>query len=251
MKDSAANVITISPIRRRKVYQDVADALEQLIRDGTLGEGDTLPAERDLMARFKVGRPAIREALLALQRNGLVQISNGARARVSRPSTARILEEFSGAARVMMADPDGMRHFQAARRLFESAIARHAARNARPSDIAALRAALEGNKDARGDATQFQRTDVAFHYEIVRIAGNPLFLGLHEAFTSWLLEQRTVSLGCRGAERQAIEFHTRIFDAIASHDADAAEAAMDGHLAKVAQMYWKAVKAEKPGLGSA
>jgi GntR family transcriptional regulator, sialic acid-inducible nan operon repressor len=77
----------------------------------------------------------------------------------------------------------------------------------------------------------------------VRIAGNALFLGLHEALTNWLLDQRTVSLECRGAERNAIDFHTRIFDAIAAHDPDAAEAAMDSHLAKVAHMYRRASKA--------
>lgn len=239
MKRATADVIAITPVRRRKVYQDVAEALEGLIRDGKLGEGDVLPAERELMARFKVGRPAVREALLALQRNGLVVLSNGARARVSRPTTGRILEEFSSAARVMLANADGMRHFQSARRLFESAIARHAARHATPDDIARLREALERNEAAQGNPEQFERTDVAFHYEIVRIAGNPLFVGLHEALTSWLLEQRTVSLEYRGSDRHAIEFHTRVFEAIAAHDPNAAEAAMDAHLAHVADMYWK------------
>ena len=239
MKKPTADVIAITPVRRRKVYEDVADALERLIREGKLGEGDALPAERELMERFKVGRPAVREALLALQRNGLVVLSNGARARVSRPTTGRILEEFSGAARVMLADADGMRHFQSARRLFESAIARHAARHATAADITRLREALERNKSAHGDPERFERTDVAFHYEIVRIAGNPLFVGLHEALTSWLLEQRTVSLEHRGSDRRAIDFHTRVFEAIAAHDANAAEAAMDAHLAQVAETYWK------------
>ena len=67
-----------------------------------------------------------------------------------------------------------------------------------------------------------------------------------EALTTWLLEQRTVSLARRGAERHAVEFHGRIFAAIAAHDADAAEAAMQTHLNTVADLYWRVANARAP-----
>lgn len=230
---------SIQTVRRRKVHEDVADALGKLIRSGAIGEGEVLPSERDLMVRFRVGRPAIREALLSLERNGLVALNNGARARATRPSTSAILKELSSAARFMLSDPEGMRNFQSARRLIEIAVVRHAAQHAKRADIVILRMALERNIAARGNAVEFEETDVAFHYAICRIVGNPLVIGLHEALTSWLREQRTVSLKWRGAERLAIDFHMRIFDAIVAHDADAAEAAMEAHLTKVAEMYWR------------
>ena len=90
------------------------------------------------------------------------------------------------------------------------------------------------------DAAQFESTDVAFHYEIARIADNVLFTGLHEALTGWLMEQRTVSLRDPAGESHAAEFHTRIFDAIAVHNADAAEDLMRMHLLQVESMYWNA-----------
>ena len=56
---------------------------EEMIQDGQFGLGDFLPSERELMQHFGVGRPAVREALFALQRMGLVVVATGERPRVS------------------------------------------------------------------------------------------------------------------------------------------------------------------------
>lgn len=76
----------------------VEEELEQMIRRREFGEGEQLPSERELMA-LNVGRPSVREALAALKRKGLVQINNGERARVSRPSADTIIGELSGMAK--------------------------------------------------------------------------------------------------------------------------------------------------------
>ncbi len=82
----------------RKTLEMVEEELEQMIRRREFGEGEQLPSERELMAFFNVGRPSVREALAALKRKGLVQINNGERARVSRPSADTIIGELSGMA---------------------------------------------------------------------------------------------------------------------------------------------------------
>ena len=61
-------------IRRRKLYEEVALRIEELIREEQLDPGDQLPSERELMATFGVGRSAVREALLSLQKMGLVTV---------------------------------------------------------------------------------------------------------------------------------------------------------------------------------
>ncbi len=66
---------------------------------------EQLPSERELMAFFNVGRPSVREALAALKRKGLVQINNGERARVSRPSADTIISELSGMAKDFLTHP--------------------------------------------------------------------------------------------------------------------------------------------------
>lgn len=234
--------MAFEPVLRRRLYQEVADRIEHLIRAGDLPEGESLPSERELMERFGVGRPAIREALLSLQQQGLVVVGNGERARVTHPDADRLIGALSGAAQVYLSRPDGVRHFQAARTLFEAAIARDAARNATEADIAAIALALQANGDSRGDAAAFEASDVAFHLQIVRTTGNPLLTGVHQALTGWLTEQRSVSLTAQGAEASAFGFHERIFAAIAAHDPDAAEAAMRAHLDAVAAFYWRRAK---------
>jgi GntR family transcriptional repressor for pyruvate dehydrogenase complex len=57
-------------IDRRKLFEQVAAHLERDILSGKLRPGESLPPERDLQAMFGVGRPAIREALITLQRGG-------------------------------------------------------------------------------------------------------------------------------------------------------------------------------------
>ena len=76
----------LAAVRRRKLYEEVADQLERMIHDGEYAPRDQLPSERELMRQFGVGRPAIREALFHLRKMGLVEIRSGERARVTQPT---------------------------------------------------------------------------------------------------------------------------------------------------------------------
>jgi DNA-binding FadR family transcriptional regulator len=231
--------LQLDPVHRQRLYQEVAHRLEAMIRAGDLKEGSVLPSERELMETFRVGRPAVREALLSLQQKGLIAVTNGERARVTRPDAQRLIEALSGAASVLLATAEGVRSFQAARLLFEPAIARDAARRATLDDIARIGGALAANRSALRDPARFEQTDVAFHFEIVVTLGNDLITGLHRALSDWLAEQRRVALRARGAARRAFAFHERIFAAIEAHDPDAAERAMQAHLGEVGVDYWK------------
>jgi len=240
--DAAAGRTTamkvMAPIRKRKLYEDIVERIEAAIHAGEFAPGDHLPAERELMETFGVGRTAVREALFALQRMGLVTVSSGERARVCLPTPSTMVTELSGVARHLLAQPGGVRHFQQARALFEVGLAQLAAELAQPDDIDKLRARLQANHDAIGEMDVFERTDVDFHYAIAEIPRNPIFTALHTGLIEWLTEQRTTSLRARGSARAAFRAHKRIFEAIAAKDADAAGRAMREHLAEVEQYYW-------------
>jgi GntR family transcriptional regulator, sialic acid-inducible nan operon repressor len=228
-----------TPIRRRKLYEDVALRIEEMIREGRYAPGDQLPAEREIMEELGVGRSAVREAMLALQRMGLVTVSSGERARVTAPTAKVLVSELAGAARLLLAQEGGVRRFQEARALFEIGLARAAAQRASEADLARLRAALEANRAAIGDHAQFMRTDVAFHYEIAQIPRNAIFTSLYNAVVEWLTEQRETSGRASGAGEAAYAAHERIYRAIAAHDPGAAEVAMERHLHVVVKLYWK------------
>jgi DNA-binding FadR family transcriptional regulator len=215
-----------------------------MIYEGELKPGDLLPSERELMLHFGVGRPAIREALFALHRMGMVVVANGERPRVSSPTPKAMLGELAGTARLMLAKPEGMRNFQQARTLFECALAEEAARLAGAADLVALEKALAANHAAIGDDVRFMKTDIAFHLAIAAIPRNPIFLALHEAIVEWLVDQRRVSLRRPGTDRLAYQSHRRIYEAIKAHDPIATANAMRRHLAQITDRYWKAKEDE-------
>ncbi len=233
-------MLNIEPVERRpRLYKDIAERLERLMISGELKPGDLLPSERDLMTALGVGRTAVREALFALNRMGLVALQNGERAVVTQPTPTLLVAELSGAARHMLAQPTGVRHFQHARALFEVALARDAARHASADDVVSLEVALLANEEAIADRQRFIETDVAFHFVLAQITRNPIFTALHTAIAEWLKEQRATSAGQSGSPEAACRAHRRIYEAIARADADAAEAAMAAHLGEVERFYWQ------------
>jgi len=239
--DNAIHPARKRAIRRRRLYEDVASGLEAMIRDGALAPGDALPSERALTVQFGVGRTAVREALFHLQKMGVIELKSGERARVTRPTPEVVVESLAGAARHMLAEPDGVRQFQEARAFFEVGLARHAAKHATAADIKALAAALEANRQSIGDLAKFERTDVAFHYVLALIPRNPIFTALHSAIAEWLVEQRHVTLTYPGNNKLAYRAHKAITDAIVARDPDRAERMVRAHLDHVAKSYWQMV----------
>jgi GntR family transcriptional regulator, sialic acid-inducible nan operon repressor len=236
-----------TPIRRRKLYEDVALGIERLIKERQYLPGDRLPSEKEIMNEFGVGRLAVREAMLSLHKMGLVQVSSGERAKVTAPTADALVKELSGAARLLLAQDRGIQQFQEARALFEIGLARLAAQHATQDDVDALREALDANGRAIANRPDFMRTDVAFHYAIAAISRNSIFTSTYNAVVEWLTEQREISGRAADAGRAAFAAHTRIFEAIADHNPAAAEVAMQEHLDQVVKLYWQVKQSLEAG----
>ena len=242
---SDENVIPLMhgrPVKRKKLSDMVEEELEFMIRRGEFVEGDQLPSERELMDFFHVGRPSVREALAALKRKGLVQISNGERARVSRPSADTVISELSGVARDFLTQPGGIKHFEQLRMFFESSLVRYAALHATDAQISKLAQALEANEQSLSDNMLFVRTDVMFHRVLASIPGNPLFLTIHHALLDWLIAMRVNLTEPEEALRhntRSYEQHVVLYDAIRRRDADGAERALQDHLSSVLAAYYR------------
>lgn len=226
------------PIQRRKLYQDVRERLMRRIESGEIRPGDQLPPERELMTQYGVGRPAVREALQAMARSGIVEISHGERARVVVPTAQGLIAQIAGGARhLLQVAPDTLEHLKQARIFLEAGTARMAAECATPQDVAALRACVEAQRAPLPRLDAFLSHDMAFHRELARIGGNPIFPAIVEAIFDWAADHDRPLVRAPGAEMLTLAEHTRLVDAIEAHDADAAEAVMRAHLTRSDAMY--------------
>lgn len=225
-------------IVRRKLSDEVFARLKHLIESGALKAGDEMPSERELMHRFNVGRPAIREAMQALAGKGLVEISHGERARVLKVTAASIFRQVDLPAKLMLSgSSDSLEDLKSARIFFERGMVREAAEKASPKQIGELRALLGKQSESLGNSEAFIDADMAFHQCIARISGNPIFAAVSEAMLGWLKSYHTEMLIWTGRENYTLAEHEDIIRAIEKGDADHAEKAMIKHLERSRALY--------------
>jgi DNA-binding FadR family transcriptional regulator len=227
----------VEVIQRRKLYQEILDRLMERIRSGAIAPGAHLPSERELMEEYGVGRPAVREALQALERSGIVEIAHGERARVVVPTAERLVAQVAGGAmHLLRSQPDSLEHLKAARLFLETGMARMAAERANEEQVAELRLAIARQRAAI-DSVEFLARDMAFHREIAKVSGNPIFPAIVEAIFRWASEYYRTMVRAPGAEELTLAEHTRIVDAIAAQDPDGAAQAMHAHLSRANTLY--------------
>ncbi|KAF1041505.1 MAG: HTH-type transcriptional repressor NanR [Herbaspirillum frisingense] len=226
------------PIQRRKLYQEVLERLMERIHNGELPPGSQLPSERELMEQYGVGRPAVREALQAMERSGFVEIAHGERARVMDLTADRLISQITvGAQHLLRTKPDMLKHLKEARVFLETSTARMAAERATEEQVARLRLTIAQHRASMVNLEQFIERDMAFHREIADISGNPIFPSIVESMFVWASEFYTNMVRAPGAEELTLAEHQRILDAIAAHDGDGAAEAMRIHLTRTNELY--------------
>ncbi len=219
-------------VETHRLYQQVADQIGSLIRNGEFQIGERLPPERELAKQLGVSRPVVREAMIALELGGFVEVRGGAGAFIRSAGAA------AGQTRAAAADP-GPSPFEliAARQLVEGEIAFVAAGRATDADL-----------DRLGEAIELMRTDIAagkdsraadreFHLRVAAITGNVVLTGMVDELWAHMLDPIFDRLGrhagVRGEDRMTIADHAAIVDAMERHDPAEARAAMRAHLAHV------------------
>lgn len=226
-------------IVKRKLSDEVFDRLYDLIRSGGYAPGDTLPSERELMESLGVGRPAIREAMQSLERQGLISIHHGQRPRVLQPTASGLLSQIDLTARhMLMQSPESLEHLKEARSFFEVGMAQRAAELADAADLERLRAALLRQQRALEENCEaFIAADMAFHSAIAAITRNPIFTATSEAMLGWLARFHAKELHWEGNEQRTLEEHADILRAIEARDRNAAGLRMADHLRRARAAY--------------
>jgi GntR family transcriptional regulator, sialic acid-inducible nan operon repressor len=230
-----------SPIRRRKLSDEVRERLLARINEGDLQPGDPLPSERELMAHFGVGRPAIREAMQQLASLGLIVVRHGDRPRLAAPRLDLLFEQLAVTMRhVLTHDESLLDQLKEARVAIESGSVRRAAQLRTDRDIETLRDILARQLLARTDPQAFMRWDGDFHAAIAAVGGNLVLSSLVRAVFDWLARFHTHAVRTSGLERLTLDEHEAILAAIAAGDPDAAARAMADHLTRANELYRQA-----------
>jgi GntR family transcriptional repressor for pyruvate dehydrogenase complex len=158
--------------RTREKPQQIADELRALIITGELSDGDSLGHEPDLVQRFGVSRPSLREALRILEAEGLITVVRGVRGGVvvrepDERTTARSAAMLLQARNVSLAD------VSEARALLEPLAARAiASKRSRKTIVRQLGKLIDVQEAALEDPVAFGAANAAFHEQLVELAGN-------------------------------------------------------------------------------
>ena len=197
------------------------------------------------MEHFEVGRPSVREALQALERMGFVAITHGESARVLALSAQTVIGQISQAVMFMLSNSDELlENLKEARLMFEACTARLAAERATKADIELLRQALEEHRASLNDPQRFLKTDMAFHTAIAAASHNTICVAVSKAVLDWLQEFHVEVVQSPGAEQLTYSEHAKLFQLIAAHDADGAEAWLTMHVKRASKKYQRIVQSQ-------
>ena len=228
------------PVSEQRLYQHVASVIKERIENNEYSVGSKLPAERLLADEMNVSRTVIREAIIMLEVEGLVDVRKG--------SGIHVISQVSAQAAVNAASPVlefsqcGPFELLQARQLIESHVAEFAATQATKEDILKL---MEIQRNARQeDRFRDSQWDLKFHMQVAASTHNSAMVIIVERMWSqrlhnpyWLklhehIDNRSIDSWC--------DEHDKILQALAHRDPKAARQAMWQHLENTKKMLFNA-----------
>ena len=200
-----------------KPVETAASAIYRMLREQIMWlkrkPGEPI-IEKDIAQAQQVSRTPVREALLRLIAEGLVDTVPQSGTFVARIPVTALPEAI------------------VVRKALEQVTARAAALHARRSDVTNLRAILERQREANAaaDRAAFHKADVAFHAAVAAAGGYPGIWMLVQSVKTQIDRYRLLTLPQPGRIARVLKEHAAVLAAIEQHDADRAAAAMTAHL---------------------
>ena len=212
-----------------------------LLRQGRFKAGDQLPSERELAETFKVSRTSVREALRALETQGLI---------VSRTGMGNFVADLpieslvAPLAKLLIQEKDALADIFEMRRLVEPRIASLAAERATHGDIERMKAILETQSKTVNRGETGVEADAELHFAIGQATHNQALEKLVSGLMEITSESREESLQTSLRREASIESHKRIVSAINRHDKTGAQKAMLRHIEQVEESVLSSRKAQ-------
>ena len=225
--------IQFRPVESKRLYQQIADQIRELIQAGAFEIGSRLPAERDLAQQLGVSRPSLREALIALDVEGSVEILGGSGVYVAAmPERAAKKTESLG---------ESPTELMQARSAIEGEVVVLACAHISETGLRRLREALDGMRAEIGRRRIPVEFDRQFHLVLAELAGNSVMARL----VGELFDERHSPISAKISSRYesmrtwsaALKEHEAIYKAMEARDPLTAQAAMRNHL-KASELRW-------------
>ncbi|HKX18033.1 MAG TPA: FadR/GntR family transcriptional regulator [bacterium] len=220
----------LGPIRKTKVYAEVAAQIQRLIAEGRLKPGDKLPPERELAEIFGVSRSSVRDAIRVLEVQGLVEPRHGDGTVVREIPIDRLVRPLADA---FSAGKDQLADLFDMRKMLEPPLARAAAFRATDEDVRALEQVVERQTQRVRAGELALEDDHEFHCRITATAKNEVVLRTMDILMDLLRDSRRRSLQGPGRAEKSLEGHRRILDAIKRRDPEAAAQQMRAHIEEI------------------
>ncbi|OAA27843.1 transcriptional regulator [Frankia sp. EI5c] len=227
----------------REKPQRIADELRRLIVSGQIADGDLIGREPELVERFGVSRPSLREALRILEVQGLISVERGVLGGifVRRPDerlTARTAALVLQARNVPLAD------VYTARSHLEPLAARRVAElpGSRAAVAAELSVVINEQEESLADTDAFARANAGFHQRLVALAGNQTLAIVAEMLTEVVASAITAAsqdggiAGPLSSRRRSVRSQRRLVELILAGDGPAAEAHWRSHMVAVGKI---------------
>jgi DNA-binding FadR family transcriptional regulator len=217
----------IQAIEPQRLYRQISGQLRSLIRSGEFPIGSRLPSERDLSVQLGVSRPSLREALIALEVEGYIEVRMGSGIYVCEPPAAATDGyDFSG--------EEGPLELIRARALLEGEIAALAAKTGRKRHFDAVEKAIDAMEADAAAGVQPLDADRLFHIRVAEATGNSVLVGvvrrLFDARTGPLFDQLHSHFETPDVWADAVAEHRAVLAALRAKDPLAARAAMQRHM---------------------
>jgi GntR family transcriptional repressor for pyruvate dehydrogenase complex len=217
-------------IKKTRIHEEVFSQIHELIRAGRFKAGDQLPSERELAETFKVSRTSVREALRALESQGLIVSRTGMGNFVADLPVESLVGPL---ARLLIDEKKALADVFEMRKLIEPRIAALAAERATRSDIAQLKKIVAKQVAAVSRGETGVEADAELHLSIGRATQNQALQKLVSGLMELLSRSREESLQSDERRGASIETHRRIVAAIEKRDKNKARSEMLRHIEEV------------------
>jgi GntR family transcriptional repressor for pyruvate dehydrogenase complex len=233
-KNNTVASFRIAPLKRRRVSETVAEQLRKAIFSGRIQSGHKLPPERDMALQFDTSRVALREALRALEQEGMIRIKRGS-------GGGAFVADFNGALRALAGSLNTVVKLGQAksgdltevRAMLEPDMARLASLRANEEDLKAIESVVQAQEEELRAGSLSRKYDIEFHRLVAAGCHNPVLAIVVGAIDESIRDPILRSKLTPEMRAGVVGYHRRIFDAMRMRDGELAYSVMKEHVMAV------------------